>query len=179
MKISVRDMCVIAVFVALIAALTQVTIPLPGGVPLTLQTFIISFSAAMLGARRGAVAALVYLLLGAVGLPVFVGFGGGFGRIIGPWGGYLLSYPLVSLIVGHMAEKEGRQHLVMGLALGVIVNLSIGMGQLALVTGQSLGAAFAVGVLPFLLPEVIKMSAVFVLAATVKRALVAQGVSLH
>jgi len=170
-KISTRDICLISVFVALIVSLSQLAIPLPGGVPLTLQTFIVPFSAAVLGAKRGAIAAIVYLLLGAIGLPVFAGFGGGFGRIIGPWGGFLLSYPFMAFIVGFAADRQKKLWLAVGLAIGSLLNLTMGMIQFAIVTQQPLWAAFLAAMRPFLLPELIKMVTVFVTAPGVRKLL--------
>ena len=76
---SVVDLCYIAMFTTLIAVLAQVSIPLPGGVPLTLQTFAVPLAGLILGAKRGTVSALLYVLLGAVGVPVFANFTGGLG----------------------------------------------------------------------------------------------------
>jgi len=170
-KISTRDICLISLFVALIASLSQLSIPLPGGVPFTMQTFIVPFSAAILGAKRGAIAAIVYLLLGAIGLPVFTQFGGGLGRIIGPWGGFLLSYPIMSLIVGFSADKQKKVWLAIGLVLGMLINLTMGMFQFAFVTNQSLEAAFLAAVMPFILFELIKIAFVFTIAPALRKRL--------
>ncbi|MCL2392129.1 MAG: biotin transporter BioY [Oscillospiraceae bacterium] len=170
-KMSTRDICLISLFVALIASISQLAIPLPGGVPLTMQTFIVPFSAAILGAKRGAIAAIVYLLLGAVGLPVFTQFGGGLGRIVGPWGGFLLSYPLMSLIVGFSASKQKKLWFAIGLVLGSLLNLTMGMVQFAFVTEQSLEAAFLAAMAPFIFPEAIKMTLVFLTAPVLRKLL--------
>lgn len=174
-NISTRDICLISLFVALIAALSQMAIPLPGGVPLTLQTFIVPFSAAILGARRGAIAAVAYLLLGAVGLPVFAGYGGGVGRLVGLWGGFLLSYPFMAFIVGFAAERRKKYWLAVGLVCGSMLNLTMGMVQFAIVSEQSLQAAFLAAMMPFFVPEAIKMTMVFLLVPSIRRALTKSG----
>ncbi|MCL2841903.1 MAG: biotin transporter BioY [Oscillospiraceae bacterium] len=174
-KISTRDICLISIFVALIISLSQLALPLPRGVPLTLQTFIVPFSATILGARRGAIAAIAYLLLGAVGLPVFAGFGGGLGRLIGPWGGFLLSYPIMAFVVGFAADKQRKYWLVVGLVCGSLLNLTMGMVQFAIVTGQSLWAAFLAAMMPFFLPEAIKMIMVFLSAPGIRKAFSKNG----
>ena len=178
-KLPARDICFISIFVALIVAFSQLSIPLPGGVPLALQSFIVPFSAAILGAKRGTIAAVVYLLLGAVGLPVFVGFGGGLGRIIGPWGGFLLSYPFMSFVVGFAADKQKSAWLIAGLALGSLLNLTMGMFQFSIVTQQSLWIAFGAAMAPFFLPEAIKMTMVFILAPRIRKMLSAHGMSVN
>ncbi|MCL2546616.1 MAG: biotin transporter BioY [Oscillospiraceae bacterium] len=170
-KMSIRDMCVISVFVALIVAVSQLAVPLPGGVPMTLQTFIIPFVAAVLGAKKGAIAAFVYVLLGAVGLPVFAGFHGGFHFIIGPTGGYILSYPLMAFIVGFSADRKKLIWLALGLILGSLLNLSMGTIQFALITGSSLQSAFFLAFTPFILIELLKMGLVFVITPIMRKAL--------
>ena len=82
-KITVSELVQIAVFTAIIAAMAQISIPMPAGVPMTMQTFAIPLAGILLGARKGTIATLVYLLLGAVGLPVFAGFTGGIGILFG------------------------------------------------------------------------------------------------
>ncbi len=77
----IRDICYIALFTALIAVLAQISIPLPGGVPLTLQTFAVPLAGLVLGSKRGTIATAVYVLLGAVGVPVFAGFSVGRGSL--------------------------------------------------------------------------------------------------
>ena len=99
------------VFAALFAALTGVVawfkIPLPfTPVPITLQTLLVLMSGAMLGAYYGALAMIIYLVLGAIGLPVFAGGSSGFGALLGPSGGYLLSYPIAAFVIGKMLEKK-------------------------------------------------------------------------
>jgi len=160
-KFRALDVCFIAVFVAVIAALAQVTVPLPLGVPLSLQSFAVALAGAVLGAKKGSIAVLVYLVLGAVGAPVFVGFGGGFHRIIGPWGGYLLSYPLFAFSAGFGADKNRKFPLFFGLLIGTALNLTMGTLQLAFVNSLSLRDAFLAGMLPFIAGDMLKLVAVF------------------
>ena len=92
MKFSTRDLCFCAIGAALIAVCAWISIP--AEVPFTLQTFAIFAVCGLLGGRRGTVSVLVYLLLGAVGAPVFAGFRGGFAALIGTTGGYLVGFIL-------------------------------------------------------------------------------------
>lgn len=170
-RFSVLHICFVAIFVAIIAALTQVTIPMPLGVPFSLQTFAVALTGVALGPKYGALAALVYLALGTVGAPVFAGMGGGFHRIVGPWGGYLLSYPLVAALVGWGAEKDRIWLRIVTLTGGVIVNLGMGMAQLAFINNYTLRVAFLAGVAPFILVELIKMTGVFFLTTPVRKIL--------
>ena len=177
MHSATRDLTLIALFVALIAVMAQITIPLPP-VPFTMQTFAIPLAGLVLGARRGAIAACLYLLLGALGAPVFSAFQGGFGVLIGPTGGYLLSFPLVALIVGLAAERAdkldtGKRYmwLAAGLLTGMVVLFTMGMLQLAFVNQISIQAAFLGGVLPFLIPDLLKISLVLAIAPKIRQVL--------
>ena len=173
---SIRDACFIAIFVAIIAALAQVSIPLPLGVPLSLQSFAVALAGACLGAKKGSVAAVIYLALGAAGAPVFVG-GGGFHRIVGPWGGYLLSYPLFAFSAGFGADRGRKLPLFLGLFIGTAINLSMGMLQFALVNHYTLYAAFLAAMLPFLPGDLLKLAAVFSVTPRLRRALASRPIN--
>ena len=173
-KLPIRDICFISVFVAVIVALSQLAIPLPGGVPMTLQTFVIPLAGAVLGAKKGAIAAFAYILLGAVGLPVFAGFRGGIPSILGPWGGYILSFPFMALIVGFAADKKNLIWLGAGLIAGSVLNLSMGTLQFAFIMGYTVQAAFLIGFAPFILIELLKMGLVFIIAPRVRKQLTGQ-----
>lgn len=97
---SIQDICMIGVLTAVIVIMAQIAIPMPLGVPMTMQTFAVTLAAIILGPKNSAVASIVYLLLGAVGLPVFSNFTGGFSRLAGPTGGFLLSFPIMAYIIG-------------------------------------------------------------------------------
>ena len=89
-KFSVRDICYAGLFAAVIAVMAQISIPMPLGVPMTMQTFAITLAAVVLGSKLSAIATLVYLLLGAVGVPVLANFSGGIDKFVGPTGGFLI-----------------------------------------------------------------------------------------
>ena len=170
-QMSTRDLAFISVFVALIVALSQVSIPLPGGVPLTLQTFIVPLTGAILGPKKALMAIGAYILLGAIGLPVFSNFQGGLGRIFGPTGGFILSFPIVAVVVGLGAKTKKPVLFALALGLACAINLSFGMVQFAFVTDNSLQTAFSIAVAPFLLLEVFKMALVFLVTPIITRAM--------
>jgi biotin transport system substrate-specific component len=102
-----KGMVFAALFAALTGAVAWFNIPLPfTPVPITLQTLMVLLSGALLGAYIGAMAMIIYLLLGMIGLPVFAGGSSGIGAILGPTGGYLLSYPIAAFVVGWMIKKK-------------------------------------------------------------------------
>jgi biotin transport system substrate-specific component len=176
---STRDLCLLALFVAIVAVLAQIVIPLPF-VPLTMQTFAVALAGVVLGARKGSIAVLIYVLLGALGAPVFSAFQGGLGMLAGTHGGYILSFPLLAFVVGLAADKArgfwqrdqktlAAIILAGGLFLGMFLNLSAGSLQLMFVLDLSLPAALSAGMLPFLLPEFLKAVLVFTIAPKLRQ----------
>lgn len=91
---------------ALLAVLSQIQLPMPSGVPVTLQTFAAALSGYVLEMKFGAVATLVYILLGAAGLPVFAGFTGGVGIIAGAAGGFIWGFPVLAALCGWADRKS-------------------------------------------------------------------------
>lgn len=123
-RFSVREICYSGLFAAVIAIWAQISIPMPGGVPMTMQTFAITLAAVVLGAKLSTVSSVIYLLLGAVGVPVLANFSGGFDKFIGPTGGFLISFPLMAFIIGWGADHRHafRGAYVLALIVGTIAN---------------------------------------------------------
>ena len=106
-KQKTKELVEIALFSAVLCVIAPFTIPVPvSPVPLSISTFVIYLAAVLLGAKQSALCVLVYLLLGMVGLPVFSGFSGGIGVLLGPTGGYLMGYIPCALIVGWLVETQ-------------------------------------------------------------------------
>ena len=159
MKHRTRHMAYTALFAALIVLCAWIAVPTQP--PFTMQTFAVFGAALCLGARRGAAAVGLYLALGAVGVPVFAGFGGGIGYLLGASGGFALGFLPAAWIAGRMAERGRGGMRILGCALGLLVCYGIGTLWYALVfAGGSvgLGSAAAVCVLPFVLPDAIKIA---------------------
>ena len=123
-KFSVRDICYAGLFAAVIAVMAQISIPMPLGVPMTMQTFAITLAAVVLGSKLSAIATLVYLALGAVGVPVLANFSGGFDKFVGPTGGFLISFPLMAYIIGLGMEHRDafKGAFVTAVIVGTVVN---------------------------------------------------------
>ena len=168
-KLSIQDLCLIGVFAAIIVVLGQISIPMPYGVPMTLQTFIIPFAGIVLGAKRGTLATLIYVILGAVGLPVFAGFAGGISIVFGPTGGFILSFPIMAWLAGKAAEKEHILWLFAGLTTGTLLNFLCGMLMFSLITSNSLATAFLACVLPFIPTAIIKIILSGILGRRIKK----------
>lgn len=161
----VKDMAFVAMFSALIAVCSIISIPI-GEVPVTLQTFGVCLAAAMLGYRRGTLSVFIYILLGAVGVPVFAGMKGGFGVLAGPTGGYIIGFLLTALIIGVAADKWQRKALPLTLAMiaGVLACYTLGTAWFMIVTKMHLIESLLLCVVPFLLPDAVKIAAAVILS---------------
>lgn len=169
MNMKTKNIIYCAMFATITAVLAQISIPLPGGVPLTLQTLAVSLAGIILGSKRGFVAILVYVLMGCFGLPVFASLTGGAGIVAGATGGFIISFPIMSFIIGLVCERTDNKPLIfLGMVLGSIVNYAVGALQFAIVTNSSLYNAFLVSVLPFILVGLIKAALATIIGSTIK-----------
>lgn len=144
---------------------------MPYGVPITLQTFAILLAGIVLGPRTGMLSAELYVLLGAVGVPVFAGFRGGVAVLLGPTAGFILSFPVLALAAGIGADRGNRASLGVGLAAGSIVNYLCGMIVFSLVTAKDLDTAFLACVFPFIPTDALKTAAAGMLGVKLKNIL--------
>lgn len=156
-RLSTQELCLIGVLVAILAVLSQVSIPMPYGVPMTLQTFVLPLAGMILGRKNGTLAVVIYIFLGAVGAPVFAGFSGGLSVLLGGTGGFLLSFPAVAFTAGLGMEKGKKGWLVFWLIIGCVINYICGMLYFSLVLSASLKSAFMACVIPFIPTAVIKL----------------------
>lgn len=173
-KLSVQDVCTIGLCTAVISVLAQISIPMPLGVPMTMQTFAITLSAIILGPKKGAAAALIYMLLGTAGVPVFSNFRGGYQILFGPTGGFILSFPLMAYIIGLGAEKfrNVKAKFIACLALGTAINLLFGLLMFCLLTGSDIQTGLTATVLPFIPVSIIKAVLASAIGLQIQRRLV-------
>ena len=170
-KLTTRDLAYMAMAVALIAICSWISIPTT--VPFTMQTFAVCLVSALLGTRRGFLAVACYLLLGAVGAPVFAGFKGGLGALLGVTGGYLVGYlpcAFLSGVGGEQREKTGWWFHALMMAAGTFILYAVGTVVFMLHTGNALGAALSLCVIPFLPGDAVKIAAAVMLTVPVRKA---------
>ena len=172
------DLAYVAVFAALIAALAIVPGFNIGPVPFTLQTIGVGLAGLCLGAWRGFSAVLLYLLVGAAGLPVFARGGAGLASFAGPTGGYLLAFPLAALLAGFVATMALKRGLsastpvifFLGLLLGrYLIILPLGVVGMMRAGGMDFGKALGID-MAFWVSDAIKNVVVVILAYAVHRA---------
>ena len=170
-RVPVRELCQISLFAAIIAVCAQIQIPQPGGVPFALQSWAVTLSGLVLGSKKGVIAVMVYITLGAAGAPVFAGFAGGLGVIMRHTGGFIVSFPLLAFFAG-IKSKNGKYIIVTILvALGTVINMTVGFFWFVWVMEFSLPISFGFAVAPFILPETIKTIALPLISKKIKEAL--------
>jgi len=158
-SLAIRRAIAIVAGAVVVALSAQLSLPVPGSpVPMTFQVPAVLIVGGLLGPALGAASLAFYLVLGAVGLPVFAPFGlPGLARLFGPTGGYLLALPLAAAIAGIGARQPRRiGRLALGLVVGALVIHAGGIAQLALLGGD-LSAAVRLGSIPFLAGDVVKL----------------------
>ncbi|HIU64764.1 MAG TPA: biotin transporter BioY [Candidatus Avacidaminococcus intestinavium] len=174
MKTQLHDLIYAAIFAALISALAIISIPLPfTPVPVSGQSLGVMLTGCLLAPRQSALAIITFLLLGAIGLPVFAGFSGGLGIILGPRGGYLFGY-LVGAIMISVGKGSGQNFWQLASANlfgGILIVYLIGVPWLSVTTGISLDKALYIGALPFILGDIIKVFIATSLGLTINKRL--------
>ena len=149
-----------SLFAALTAAGAFMAIPI-GPVPIVLQNFFVFLTGLLLGTRWGLASVSVYLLAGALGLPVFAGGTGGIGRFVGPTGGYLIGYLPAVWIIGWIAGRGKDRPLfdLFGMICGALTVYLFGVPWLKAITGMAWAKAVSVGMIPFLIGDALKIAA--------------------
>jgi biotin transport system substrate-specific component len=171
-KMKTIDLAYMALGAVIITVCSWISIPTT--VPFTMQTFAVFCVLGLLGGKRGTISILVYILLGAVGVPVFAGFSGGFGIIIGPTGGYIVAFVLMGLLYWLIEALFGSKLYIRIIAMlaGLLVCYAFGTAWFMVVyarqTGpMTLGAALASCVVPFIIPDLIKMALAILITSRV------------
>ncbi|PTX15648.1 biotin transporter BioY [Halanaerobium congolense] len=162
----INQMIKSALFAALTAISAYLIIPI-GPVPITLQTLFVLLSGKLLGKKYGVLAQITYLLLGAFGLPIFSGGRGGLGVLLGPTGGFLISFIPAAWIAAHSFADKKKNFLI--LIAAVLSNYIIGSFYFSFITSTPLIAAFTMTVLPFIPGDLFKIIVVLILAPVIKK----------
>lgn len=198
-NISIKRIVSIALMTAIICVLSPFAVAIPvSPVPVSLATFAIYLTLIILGQCDGTISVIVYVLLGFAGAPVFTGFTGGVGKVLGPTGGYIIGYIFLAMIEGIFVERaritrsykgsqarpydENRHNesvgasfmsatILLGMILGTVVLYFFGSLWLSRQANMRLAAAFTVGVLPFIIGDVVKMLVALFLGTKIRKAL--------
>ena len=174
-----RNLTLCAICAAITCVLAPLSIPLAGGVPVSLATFAIMLAGVLLGGSMGALSQLIYVLLGAVGLPVFAGWTGGPGKLLGMTGGFIVGYIPLAWLTGLIYKKFGGTakkpvkilFMILGMIVGNLALYTLGTAWFMALTGMTLEGSLAACVIPFLPGDVVKMAAVALIGLPVEAAI--------
>ncbi len=171
MKLSTKTIVSVGMFTAVLAVLSILTIPMPSGVPVTLQTFAMALCGYVLGAKRGTASTGIYLLVGAIGVPVFAGMTGGMSCLVGYTGGFLWGFLFLTLLCGLSVKVKNRfVPIALGIA-GLALCHLLGTLWYAVVASTSFGASFLLVSVPYLVKDVISVAAAYAVSLALRRAL--------
>lgn len=170
MKLTARKMAFIALFTALMAVFSQISIPI-GPVPINLALLAIFTAGGLLSAGQAVCSVLLFLLLGAAGLPIFAGFKAGLGALAGPTGGYLIGYLPAAFCTGLFCKKQQSfWRWASGMTLGLALCYLFGTTWFVLSTKSEIWHALCVCVFPFLPGDAVKIALAAYLTIKVKKA---------
>lgn len=172
------NMILIGLFAAVIAVVSQISIPLPTGVPITLQTFIIPLCGFVLGWKLGTFSFVIYLFIGLMGAPVFANFRGGVEVLFGKTGGFLIGFLFLSLLCGlslHVKNKLLRSLIILS---GLLLDHLAGVLQFAILTKVSLIQSAVLVSFPYLIKDMLLLAGAYYAALAVRKALQAASIPI-
>ncbi|MBB5194775.1 biotin transporter BioY [Anaerocolumna cellulosilytica] len=161
-----KDITLIGLMTAILCILGPLTIPLPFSVvPISFTNLVLYITVFLLGWKKGTISYLIYLLIGFVGVPVFSGFSGGPGKVLGPTGGYLLGFLFLAIISGIFNEQfRGKIYMyALGMTVGLFVTYTLGTAWLAYQLDLSFMAGLFSGVIPYIPGDLMKIAAALLL----------------
>ena len=174
-----KHLALTGLMAAVICILGPISLPIPiSPVPVSLGFFAVYLTVYILGMKMGSASVLIYVLLGFVGLPVFTGFSGGIGKVLGPTGGYIIGYLFMAPIMGFFIDKWKTNYVltILGMVLGTAVCYLFVTLWLAYQGGMSFSAALAAGVLPFIPADIAKLILAVLAGEPVRRRLWKAGI---
>lgn len=171
MKISTKAIVLVGMFTAILSVLSILAIPMPSGVPVTLQTFGVALCGYVLGWKSGFATTGVYVLLGTAGVPVFSGMKGGPAVLFGYTGGFLWGFILMALLCGMAANRKNALFKIGISLLGLVCCHLPGVIQFQVLSSNSLMQSFLLVSLPYLLKDAVSMAGAYFAAESVKKAL--------
>lgn len=172
-EMKAKHMALCGLFTAVLTVCAWISVPV-GDMVITLQTFGIFLTLSLLGGKRGSIAVFVYLALGAVGAPVFSGFRGGLGALLGTTGGYIFGFMLTSLAYWLLTSRKDTPAVrLMAMVLGLLLCYSCGslwyMTRYLTTDRVALGAVLLKCVVPYLIPDGIKLALAWLMTRRLKR----------
>lgn len=166
-KIRLKDWIIYAMFAALTVVFSQIYVPLPfTPIPINLGNLAILLAGTLCSVKfkiGGFISILIYILLGAIGLPVFAGFKGGIGVLFGPTGGYIIGYLLMTLVCGFFYVNNKKLRNLLVLLGSIVLCLICGTAWFMISTGNSLWQSLILCVFPFIAGDLVKLGVAYIL----------------
>lgn len=174
-KMATKEVVCIGMFAAVLAILSQISIPMPSGVPVTLQTFAVALTGVVLAWKFGTISTLIYILLGAVGVPVFSGLSGGMQVLVNYTGGFIWGFIVMTLLCGIGIRMKNK---ILGMALG-FVGLAVchlfGVLQFMAVMDMGFVQSFLLASAPYLIKDGISVVLAYIVGAQIRMRLIKAG----
>lgn len=173
--LATREIVYAGMFAAVLAILSQISIPMPSGVPITLQTFAVALTGFVLAWKRGMASTLIYILLGAVGVPVFAGFRGGLQVLVSHTGGFIWGFIIMTLLCGvGIMKKDKLSGILLGLT-GLAICHVFGTMQFTMITKMSLPKSFLLVSAPYLIKDVLSVIFAYIIGSQIRKGLLKAG----
>lgn len=168
MRVSTKTVVIIGMFAAVLSVLSIVAIPMPSGMPITLQTFAVALCGYVLGAKRGMATVMIYILIGAIGIPVYAGMHGGISWLFSYTGGFLWGFVILALLCGIAGTKKKKTVRALISGIGLVLCHVLGMLHYALVAELAIPAAFLAVSAPYLIKDVLSLIGAYAVAKVIK-----------
>lgn len=165
---NIKELTIVGLCAALMAIFSQISIPLPSGVPITLQPFTVVLISVILEQKLGTLSILTFILIGAIGMPVFANFNSGFSTILGPTGGFLTGFLLMSFFIGFSSKSKSKSIIFIGAYLGLALDYLVGVGQLSVVANLTIPESLVAGCYPYIVKDIILTAVAVIIALKIK-----------
>ncbi|SFR69312.1 biotin transporter BioY [Anaeromicropila populeti] len=175
-KMSIKNIVLCGMFAAILAVMAQVSIPLPSGVPVTLQTLGMALCGYILGWKYGMVSNLVYILAGVIGIPVFANFRGGVQVLFGKTGGFLIGFVVLTVFCGIAVQMKNKVFTAIFSLAGLIICHMFGVLQFAFLMKLSIPYSITLVSVPFLVKDIISIGIAYFVALAIRQGLTKSGV---
>lgn len=175
-KMTTQSVVLVGMFAAILAVLSQISIPMPSGVPVTMQTFAVALTGCVLGWKKGTMASVIYIVLGGVGVPVFSGFAGGLGILFGKTGGFIFGFIFLALLCGLAVVVKNKVLAGILAVCGLLICHVLGILQFMLLMKMSFWSSAVLVSVPYLIKDVISIVLAFVVGAILRKSLNAANI---
>lgn len=174
-RIATKEIVCAGMFTAVLVILSQISIPMPSGVPVTLQTFAVVLTGVVLSWKLGAASTVIYILLGALGVPVFSEFSGGLRVLVGYTGGFIWGFIVLVIFSGIGILMKNKVFGVMLGILGLAVCHLLGVLQFMAVAKMSFAESFFLASAPYIVKDVISVILAFIVGSQIRTRLLKAG----